>query len=304
VPTALEAIDNAHEQMRYSQVCCGHGYETLEHEAAVLVGFALGVEPQRIDQALNQVLSPEQLVVYQAALDARCRQRLPLAYITGDIWFYGQRFLADQRALVPRSLIAALLPHAIAPWLESSDSVQQILDLCTGSASLAIIAAQAFPNAKVTASDISGAALALADENRQLHNLTKERLSLVQSDLFTAPYFQSTPKPTFDLILCNPPYVNSTSVAAFPAEFLAEPTIALGSGTDGMDLVRAILDEVAEYLRPNGLLVLEIGHEIEHFMAAFARLEFVSLPVEAGDDMVLLIEHNALRKTLAAQTKV
>jgi ribosomal protein L3 glutamine methyltransferase len=295
--TALEAINIASQTMHEHAVCALHGYVDIDDEAAVLVAFSLAVAPRQIETHLNQRLTEQQLSTFNHALNQRCILRQPMAYVTGDIWFYGQRFLCDARALVPRSLIAQLLPDGLLPWIDSVDSVKQILDLCTGGASLAILASQAFARAHVVGSDISRAALNLAEQNKQLFDLPQ--LELIESDLFNAPFFAQSPKPQFDLIICNPPYVNSESMANLPAEFLAEPQGALGSGKDGMDLIRKILPQASEFLTPRGLLLLEIGHEMDHFLAAFAQLECIFLPVNVSgqddnDEMIVLIEKQAL----------
>jgi ribosomal protein L3 glutamine methyltransferase len=212
--------------------------------------------------------------------------------LTHEAWLQGVAFYVDERVIVPRSLIAELLVDGgIDFWLK--ESTHRVLDLCTGNGSLAIIAAMAFPEVVIDAADISPDALDVARINLERHELTK-RVTLVQSDGLagvSGPY---------DLILCNPPYVNATSMAELPAEYLAEPFIALdgnqGGGQDGMDFIRKLLHEAPAHMAPDAVLVLEIGNERPHFEAAFPLLEVVWLETSAGDDQVLLITRESLLK--------
>ncbi len=223
----------------------------------------------------------------QRLLEQRVRSRRPLAYLLGEAWLQGRRFLADERAIVPRSLIAELLDRGLQRWL--AQPPRRIADVCTGGASLAILAAQRWPQAQVTAGDISRPALELARRNVELHALGG-RVRLLHSDLLAG--FDSGER--FDLVLCNPPYVSARSMAALPPEFRHEPRLALAGGADGMDLVRRLLRQAAGHLQPHGVLVLEIGHERRHFEAAFGALPVHWLAVSSGDDAVLAIEAGAL----------
>jgi ribosomal protein L3 glutamine methyltransferase len=229
----------------------------------------------------------------QDLLRARIDSRQPLAYLTHEAWLQGVPFYADERAIVPRSLIAELIADgSIDPWL--SDQTRRVLDLCTGNGSLACLAALAWPDVDVTGADISADALAVARINVERHGL-QDRVRLVRGDGLAA-----CPGP-WDLILCNPPYVNAASMAALPPEYRAEPALALAGGADGMDFIRGLLRDLrqaqrqpAPYLSPQGVLVLEIGHERAHFDAAFPGLPVNALTTSAGDDQVLLITAEAL----------
>jgi ribosomal protein L3 glutamine methyltransferase len=269
----------------------GQGTEDAAQEAAWMLLHCLGWP---LLESFARLPALQRRVVPEAALrrlrdlvEQRVRTRRPLAYLLGEAWLHGQRFLADERAIVPRSLIAELLDQGLDPWLRSEPA--RIADVCTGGASLAILAALRWPGAEVTASDISRPALELARANVELHGLG-ERVRLLRSDLFEA----FAPDARFDLVLCNPPYVNEASMTELPAEFLHEPRLALAGGDDGMDLVRRLLREAPRHLRPGGVLVVEIGHERAHFEAAFPRLPAHWLPVSAGDDAVFLVEAAAL----------
>jgi ribosomal protein L3 glutamine methyltransferase len=222
----------------------------------------------------------------------RIQTRQPAAYLTKEAWLQNVAFYVDERSIVPRSFIAELLVDAegsgtLDAWL--SDKTHRVLDLCTGNGSLAVIAALAYPEVVVDAADISDGALEVARINVDRHKLAK-RITLMKSDLFAsvgAPY---------DLILCNPPYVNTRSMDALPDEYRHEPRLALAGGDDGMDLVRRILREALQHMAPDAVLVLEIGNERAHFEHAFRRLDVAWLETSAGDDQVLLVTRDALAK--------
>jgi ribosomal protein L3 glutamine methyltransferase len=270
----------------------GHGTDNAWDEAVALLLWALHLPPDTLEPWLDARLCAAERQAALALLERRIATRQPAAYLTGEAWLRGLAFDCDARALVPRSLIAEALDDALPDWLEHQPRAASwpasILDLCTGGGSLAIVAATHFADAQVVGADVSADALALAAGNRARHGL-QERLELLQGDLF-APLRGRR----FDLILCNPPYVNDASMRALPPEFRAEPHIALAGGSDGMDLVRRLLAEAPTHLARDGLLLLEIGHEAAHFEAAFPTLEFHYLPVAAGERMLVLIEASQL----------
>ncbi|WP_297912477.1 50S ribosomal protein L3 N(5)-glutamine methyltransferase [Thiomonas sp.] len=286
-----QAWREAAQRLSDAGLSFGQGTEDASQEAAWMLVHSLGwplLESFARLPALQRRVVPEAaLQRLHELLEQRLRTRRPLAYLLGEAWLHGQRFLCDERAIVPRSLIAELLDQGLEPWLRAEPA--RIADICTGGASLAILAAQRWPASEVTACDISEPALQLARANVESHGLER-RVRLLRSDLFEA--FE--PEQRFDLVLCNPPYVNETSMRALPREFLHEPRLALAGGDDGMDLVRRLLREAPAHLRPQGVLVVEIGHERAHFEAAFPRLPVHWLPVSAGDDAVFLVEAAAL----------
>ena len=297
----IELIDDAARQLDEAGVAFGHGTSNAFDEAAWLVLWRLGLP---LDTPLDGPESAADLPVQaaqreQAAalLRARIDTRKPAAYLTREAWLQGVPFYVDERAIVPRSLIGELLAHpeyggGIDPWL--SEHATRVLDLCTGNGSLAVLAAMVYPEVTVDAADISADALAVARINVDRHAL-QDRIRLIQSDALA-----SVPD-RYDLILCNPPYVNAGSMAALPAEYQAEPSLALAGGTDGMDFVRQLLREVPAHLQPEGVLVLEIGNERAHFESAFPALEAVWLDTSAGDDQVLLLTRDALQAWQNAQ---
>ena len=269
----------------------GHGTANAHDEAAWLVLWrlglpldsALGDEP---DSVANQPVTPAQQAPVATLFEERIATRKPAAYLTHEAWLVGVPFYVDERAIVPRSFIAELLADgSIDGWL--SDQTHDVLDLCTGNGSLAVLAAMAWPEVQVTGADISADALAVARINVERHGL-HERVHLVQSDALAG-----VPGP-WDLILCNPPYVNAQSMAQLPAEYRAEPELALAGGTDGMDFIRRLLRAAPACMREDAVLVLEIGNERAHFEAAFPQLPVFWLETSAGEDQVLLITRSAL----------
>jgi ribosomal protein L3 glutamine methyltransferase len=292
--TLLELIESSAQQLTDAKVSFGHGTTNAFDEAAWLVLHSLGLP---LDTPLegegseaNRPLSPEQCAQAATLLGARISSRKPAAYLTHEAWLQGVAFYVDERVIVPRSLVAELLVDGgMDYWLK--ESTHRVLDLCTGNGSLAIIAAMVFPEVMVDAADISQDALDVARINLERHALT-DRVTLLSSDgLAQVPG-------RYDLILCNPPYVNATSMATLPAEYLAEPFIALdgnqSGGKDGMDFIRTLLQQAPAHMAPDAVLVLEIGNERTHFEAAFPKLEVVWLETSAGDDQVLLITREAL----------
>jgi ribosomal protein L3 glutamine methyltransferase len=279
------------EQLSQAGVAFGQGTTTAEDEAAWLVLWKLGLplDTDFNDVARQTELSPTQIEHVQALIAQRIERRQPAAYLTQEAWLQGVSFYIDERAIVPRSLIAEVLAEgSIDPWLDPNS--KRVLDLCTGNGSLGILAALAYPEVSVLGLDLSKDALAVAQINIERHGL-ESRMQLAQSDGLA----QADGR--FDLIVCNPPYVNDQSMAALPPEFKAEPTLALAGGTDGMDFVRQLLRDVPVHMNEHGLLVLEIGHERDYFEAAFPHLDVVWLSTSAGDDQVLLLTRQAITES-------
>lgn len=292
--TLGELIDAGARQLADAGVSFGHGTSNAYDEAAWLVLWQLGLPLDTPldgpDSASNRPVALADKEKIAALLRARIETRQPAAYLTHEAWLQGVPFYVDERAIVPRSLIAELLiDGSIDPWLNAH--TRRVLDLCTGNGSLAVIAAQVFPDVEVTGSDLSDNALAVARINVDRHGL-QGRITLLPSDGLASPDLRA--RGPFDLILCNPPYVNAQSMAALPAEYRAEPALALAGGADGMDFIRRLLRDAPAYLSAHGVLVLEIGHERDHFEAAFPRLEAVWLETSAGSDQVLLLMRESL----------
>ena len=295
--TLIQYIEQTAKRLEDAGVSFGHGTTNAFDEAVWLVLWKLGLPLDDLDGVAQTTLDDSQIQALNQHIQQRITTRQPAAYLTHEAWLQGVAFYVDERAIVPRSLISENLAEGdIDPWLEQAvlarnDTIPHILDLCTGNGSLAILAAMAWPEAIITASDISADALAVATINIQKHQL-HERITLIQSDGLN--HTDITTHAPFDLILCNPPYVNTQSMNTLPDEFQAEPALALAGGADGMDFIRQLLAKAADYLSPQGILVLEIGHERNHFEAAFPELEALWLPTSAGDDQVLLLRREVL----------
>ena len=283
----LTCLDAQAARLTEAGVCFGHGTTNAFDEAAWLLLWSLGLPLDRLDEHELQELTVAELSKIETLVSQRISSRQPAAYLTGEAWLQGVPFHVDARAIVPRSLIAELLADTrIDAWL-SSDT-QRVLDLCTGNGSLAVLAAMAWPEVSVDAVDLSADALEVAKINVARHGL-QARIRLLQGDGLAPLAGQK-----YDLILCNPPYVNSAAMAKLPAEYLAEPTVALAGGPDGMDFVRRLLAEASNYLNEHGVLVLEIGNEHDFFEAAFPQLEVAWMETSAGETQVLLVTQEAL----------
>lgn len=264
----------------------GQGTTNAFDEAAWLVLWKLGLPLDDLDSVENRPVTAEEEAQVAVLLDARINSRKPSAYLTNEAWLMGLPFYVDERVIIPRSLIAELLADAsIDPWL--GEHTHRVLDLCTGNGSLAVLAAITYPEVVVEAADISLDALAVARINVDRHHLDS-RITLVESDGLAAC------AGLYDLILCNPPYVNAASMAALPPEFRAEPGLALAGGTDGMDFVRGLLRSAARHMSENAVLVLEIGNERENFERAFPTLEPLWFETSSGADQVLLLTREQL----------
>jgi len=286
--TVRDLLRYAVSQFNAAKLAFGHGSDNAWDEAVYLLLHTLHLPLDTLDPFLDARVLADERERFLTLVERRLTERVPAAYLTGEAWLQGHRFSVDSRVIVPRSPIAELLADDLAPWISDPDSIEFVLDLCTGSGCLAVLAALAYPNAQVDAVDISDNALEVADENIEQFGLDG-RVTTHRSDLF-----EQMPSCEYDLIVCNPPYVNSHSMESLPAEYRHEPTLALAGGEDGMDLVRRILDSAPEFMAPDGILVLEIGNEYENFLAAFPDLEPVWLSTENSDDQILLLTREQL----------
>ncbi|MEO8024699.1 50S ribosomal protein L3 N(5)-glutamine methyltransferase, partial [Polaromonas sp.] len=281
-PTVLSLVEHWADRLEAAGLSqadgFGQGTLTAFDEAAWLVLWRLGLPLDELDEVENQPVAPADAAQVAILLEARISTRKPAAYLTREAWLQGVPFYVDERVIIPRSLIAELLvDESIDPWL--SEDTRRVLDLCTGNGSLAILAAMAYPDVAVDAADISTDALAVARINVDIHEL-QGRITLIESNGLAA-----CPGP-YDLILCNPPYVNAATMAALPAEFRAEPALALAGGEDGMDFIRSLFLNAARHMSENAVLVLEIGNERENFERAFPELEPLWFETSAGPDQV------------------
>jgi len=315
--TLLELIERQSARLTQAGVCFGHGTSNAFDEAVWLALWKLGLPLDDLDSVARRALTGAEIDAIDALVGERIATRKPAAYLTREAWLQGVPFYVDERVIVPRSLIAELIAHpsyahTLDAWLPERRAapsslapprgagpglagpwgpqilMRRVLDLCTGNGSLAVLAAMAWPEVQVDAADLSADALAVARLNVERHGL-QDRITLRQGDGLAAMAGQR-----YDLILCNPPYVNAASMAALPPEYRAEPALALAGGADGMDFIRTLIAQVHEHLAAGGALVVEIGHEAAHFEAAFPELEFAYLPTSGGDDQVVLVTQESL----------
>ncbi|AMC33222.1 50S ribosomal protein L3 N(5)-glutamine methyltransferase [Janthinobacterium sp. B9-8] len=267
----------------------GHGTDNAWDEAAYLILATLKLPLDRLEPMYDAKLLPEELTQVLAVLKERVETRKPAAYLTKEAWLGEYKFYVDERTIVPRSFIAEIIREGgLTPWIEYPELIHRAMDLCTGSGCLAIVMADAFPDAAIDALDLSPDALDVAEINVLEYSLG-ERIDLMDSDLFSAVEGE-----LYDLIISNPPYVDAHSVEELPPEYLHEPEMALGSGEDGLDITRRILEEATRFLNPLGVLVVEIGHNRDELEASFPELPFVWLETESGDGFVFLLTREML----------
>jgi ribosomal protein L3 glutamine methyltransferase len=289
--TVRDLLRFAVSRFSEAELVFGHGTSNAWDEAAYLVLFALHLPHNELEPYLDARLLPAEVARAVDLIAARVETRKPSAYLTNEAWLGDFRFYVDERTIVPRSFIAELMNNeAFTPWIEYPELVHRALDMCTGSGCLAIVAAHHFPDAEIDAIDLSPDALDVAEINVGEYGLT-ERIQLIESDLFGGIEGEK-----YDLIIANPPYVDAISVAELPAEYLHEPELSLGSGEDGLDATRVILERATEFLNPHGVLVVEIGHNREVLEAQFPQLPFVWLETASGDGFVFLLTREMLEQ--------
>ena len=286
--TLRAVVREAVTQFKRAGLAFGHGTHNARDEAVYLILHTLKLPLDVLDPVLDRDLSASELAAVRAILRRRVRERTPAAYLTREAWLGKFRFYVDERTLVPRSFIAELLPDGFAPWIADVQRVASVLDLCTGSGCLAVLAAHAFPNARIDAAELSAEALQVARRNVKDYALGK-RIRLIRTDLF-----ERLAGRRYDLILSNPPYVNAAAMRALPREYRREPRLALAGGRDGLALVRRMLAQAADHLQPEGLLVVEIGHNRAALEKAYPRLPFIWLTTSAGEDFVFMLRKEDL----------
>jgi ribosomal protein L3 glutamine methyltransferase len=282
--TVRDLLRFAVSRFNQAELSFGHGSANAYDEAAYLILHTLHLPLDLLEPFLDARLSAAEIDAVLNVIERRAGQRVPAAYITQEAWMHGFRFYVDERVIVPRSFIGELLQDGLQPYVEDPEQVGAVLELCTGSGCLAILAAHAFPNADIDAVDLSAPALEVATRNVADYHLD-DRVALFEGDLY-APLAERR----YDVIISNPPYVNAASMQELPAEYKHEPGMALAGGADGMDIVRRIIAEARNWLTDDGVLVVEIGNERANVEAAFGGLDLVWLSTSAGDDNVFLIQ--------------
>jgi ribosomal protein L3 glutamine methyltransferase len=281
--TLRDVVRYAVSRFNEAAVFFGHGQIDAFDEAVFIVMRSLHLPLERLDTFLDSFLTHAEINSLLELIDRRAKRRIPAAYLVKEAWLQGYRFYIDNRAIIPRSFIAELLKDELAPWIDDTNNVRDVLDLCTGSGCLAIMAADTFPYAVVDAVDISKDALAVAAQNVEEYRMGG-RIQLIESDLFSA-----LADKRYDLILCNPPYVTEPAMAKLPKEYTHEPKIALAGGIDGMDVVRYVMSDAARHLKPDGMLVVEVGDGRAMVEQLYPKVPMNWLTTSAGDDMVFLV---------------
>ncbi len=286
--TVRDYVRFAVSRFYQAELFFGHGSSDAYDEAVYLILHTLHLPLDRLEPFMDAALTASERSEVLHIIQRRVAERIPAAYLTHEAFLGDYSFYVDERVIVPRSFIAELLRTQLSPWIADPEAVGSVLDMCTGSGCLAILAAHEFPNARVDAVDLSPDALHVAAHNVTDYEL-QDRIQLIQSDLFSQLGGRQ-----YDLIISNPPYVDAPSVAALPEEYLHEPELSLGSGEDGLDATRIILKNAAQHLTPNGILIVEIGHNRDLLEAEYPTLPFTWLDVAAGDQFVFMLHRNDL----------
>jgi ribosomal protein L3 glutamine methyltransferase len=286
--TLRDVLRYAVTRFNEAQLAFGHGQADAFEEAAFIVMRTLKLPTERLEFFADAYLTHAEINDLLQLIDRRIKKRLPAAYLLNEAWLRGYRFYVDERVIIPRSFIGELLDDGLSPWVQDRATVGDVLDMCTGSGCLAVMAADTFPHAKVDAVDISADALQVARRNVADYHL-EQRVNLVKSDLFGA---LGTKR--YDLILCNPPYVTDGAMARLPMEYTHEPKLALAGGADGMNFVKMLVRQARGHLKRGGLLIAEVGDGRAAAEKAFGDVALTWLTTSAGDDMVFLARQEEL----------
>jgi ribosomal protein L3 glutamine methyltransferase len=286
--TLRDVLRYAVTRFNEAQLSFGHGQADAFEEAAFIVMRTLKLPTERLEFFADAYLTHAEIHELLQVIDRRVKKRLPAAYLLNEAWLRGYKFYVDERVIVPRSFIGELLDEGLTPWVQDRAAVAEVLDMCTGSGCLAIMAADVFPNAKVDAVDTSADALQVARRNVADYQL-EQRVTPVKSDLFSA---LGTKR--YDVILCNPPYVTDSAMAKLPVEYTHEPKLALAGGADGMTLVKTLVRQARGHLKRGGLLIVEVGDGRDAADKIFSDLPLTWLTTSAGDDMVFLVRQEEL----------
>ena len=292
--TVRDLLRYAVSRFNKEKLFFGHGTDNAYDEAAYLILHTLSLPLDRLEPFLDAKLLPEEVADVMDIIERRVTERVPAAYLTHEAWLQGYSFYVDRGVIIPRSFLAELSVEQFAPWVADPDGIEDILELCTGSGCLAIMMADQFPNAHVDAVELSPAALSIAQTNITNYSFD-DRIQLYHADLY-----DGIPEKRYQLIVANPPYVNQDSMGRLPLEYKAEPSMALAGGVDGMDTVRRIVKTAGKRLTDDGLLIVEIGNEAKHAIAAFPELELTWITTSGGDDRVFLLTAEQLKGLDAA----
>lgn len=286
--TLRDVLRYAVTRFNEAQLAFGHGQADAFEEAAFIVMRTLKLPTERLEFFADAYLTHAEINDLLQVIDRRVKKRLPAAYLLNEAWLRGYRFYVDERVIIPRSFIGELLDDGLAPWVKERNAVTEVLDMCTGSGCLAIMAADVFPHAGVDAVDISADALQVARRNVADYQL-EQRVTLVKSDLFSA---LGTKR--YDLIVCNPPYVTDGAMTRLPVEYTHEPKVALAGGADGMNFIKTLVRQARGHLKRGGLLIVEVGDGRAEAEKTFGDLPLTWLTTSAGDDMIFLARQEEL----------
>ena len=286
--TLRDVLRYAVTRFNEAQLAFGHGQADAFEEAAFIVMRSLKLPTERLEFFADAYLTHAEINDLLQVIDRRVKKRLPAAYLLNEAWLRGYRFYVDERVIIPRSFIGELLDDGLAPWIQERNAVTEVLDMCTGSGCLAIMAADVFPHASVDAVDISADALQVARRNVADYQL-EQRVTLVKSDLFSA---LGTKR--YDLIVCNPPYVTDGAMTRLPVEYTHEPKVALAGGADGMNFIKTLVRQARGHLKRGGLLIVEVGDGRAEAEKTFGDLPLTWLTTSAGDDMIFLARQEEL----------
>lgn len=275
-------------RMGEMKLAFGHGSSEAYDEAAYLLLHALHLPLDRLEPFLDARITQDERDNLGELFTRRIDERIPAAYLTHEAWLGDFRFYVDERVIIPRSYVAELIPGALEAFVGPAANVKSALDMCTGSGCLAILMAYGYPEADIDAVDISPDALAVAQRNVSDYGLAA-RINLIRSDLFA-----NLPEKNYDLVICNPPYVNAMAMDALPAEYRYEPRIALAGGDDGLDALRILLKDAPRFLNHGASLVVEIGHNRTAAESAFPKLPMIWLPTATAEDSVFVVKREDL----------
>jgi len=268
----------------------GHGTDNAWDEALALILHALFLPMDLHPPMLDARLTDEECKKVARLIVRRVEERIPVPYLNQEAWFAGLSFYVDERVLIPRSSLGELIQNQFEPWIQP-DNIHRVLDLCTGSGCIAIAIAEAYPAAQIDASDLSEEALAVAKINLSRHQ-KEDQITLYQSDVFTG-----LPSQKYDLIISNPPYVDAEDMAALPPEYRHEPALGLAAGSDGLDIAVKILQQAANWLTPEGHLIVEVGNSEAALAEKYPEIPFTWLDFEHGEGGVFMLTAADLRQS-------
>lgn len=296
-PTIRQMIDTVFQALQSSDLFYGHGTDNAWDEAIALVLPVLNLPFHIDDNTLNRKLTEEELKQVLYVLDQRINEKIPLAYLTKQAFFAGLSFYVDRRVMIPRSPMAELIENNFQPWIKR-ENINTILDMCTGSGCIAVACAKQFPQAVIDAVDLSDEALSVAKMNIENHQV-ENQVNLIKSNLF-----DKLTNKQYDIIISNPPYVSYQEMSVLPKEYFHEPDLALRAGDNGLEFILRILRESADYLTPQGILIVEVGNSQAALEERLPNVPFLWLEFERGGQGVFLLTAVQLKASQSSLTNL